>query len=351
MSHCAANKLGADEVADGNAVDLSPAPGDGSDAAIRPLRPPRMTAPAATPAPAPDAAARSERLRILLAFAAVWIIWGSTYLAIRIVLETLPPFLAAGGRFLTAGAVLFTFTAIRGAKRPTLAHWRSAALLGALLLLLGNGSVMFAEQRIASGPAALLIATEPLMIVLLQGIIPRGKLLIGLLLGFFGVAVLLGPAAILGGGALNAAACIAVIFGGTAWAAGSLLGRRLQVPENGMQAAALQMLCGGAWLMGAAALHGDFTGFHPAQVSSRSWLAVAYLVIFGSMIAFTAYGYLVRRVSPSRLATYAYVNPVVAVALGCLLGGEAFTPRLLLAALLIVAGVVMIIRHSAKTAG
>lgn len=313
---------------------------------------PEMPAAAAEmPIAAPDSAARGERLRVLLAFAAVWIIWGSTYLAIRIVLETLPPFLAAGGRFLTAGAALFTFTAIRGARLPTFAHWRSAALLGALLLLLGNGSVMFAEQRIASGPAALLIATEPLMIVLLQGIIPRGKLLIGLLLGFFGVGVLLGPAAILGGGALNAAACIAVIFGGTAWAAGSLLGRKLELPENGMQAAALQMLCGGAWLMGAAGLHGDFTGFHAAQVSTRSWLAVAYLVIFGSMIAFTAYGYLVRRVTPSRLATYAYVNPVVAVALGCLLGGEAFTPRLLLAALLIVAGVVLIIKQGSKTAG
>lgn len=279
---------------------------------------------------------------IAAAFAAVWIIWGSTYLAIRVVLETLPPFLTAGIRFLIAGAVLYALARWRGAARPSRIHWRSALILGGLLFLGGNGAVMWAETRIPSGPAALMIATEPLMIALLMGAVPGRKLAAGLALGLAGVAVLIGPDALAGAGAVPVAVAAVLTAGCLCWAGGSLLGRTLPQPESSPLAAAMTMLGGGAFLLLAGAWHGDFAALHPAAVSLRSLAAAAYLVVFGSLVAFTAYGFLVRHVAPSRVATYAYVNPVVAVLLGAWLGGETLSSRVLWATLLIIPAVVMI---------
>jgi drug/metabolite transporter (DMT)-like permease len=258
------------------------------------------------------------------------------------VLETLPPFLTAGVRFLVAGGILYGFARARGAAPPKAIHWRTALLLGALMLLVGNGAVMWAETRIPSGPAALLVATEPVLIVLLQGILPAGLLLLGLGLGFLGVVILVGPAALGGGQAIDLVAALVVVFACFGWAAGSLLGRKAPVPRDGLLGAGTQMLAGGALLTVAGLLHGDLARVDLALVSGRSIAALLYLVVFGSIVAFTAYGYLVRNAPPALVSTYAFVNPVVAVVIGTLLGGEPFTGRIVLASIAIVAGVVLI---------
>lgn len=285
---------------------------------------------------------RPSTALLVAAFAAVWIIWGSTYLAIRYALETLPPFLFAGARFLVAGAILVAIAAASGARRPTAAHWKAAAIVGTLLFLGGNGAVVWAEVRIPSGPAALLVATEPLMIVLLQRRRPAPLHALGLVLGFAGVAILVGPAALLGGGALDPVACLVVVAGSLSWAAGSLVSRTAGLPDHPFQSSGLQMLAGGAALAFVGLLHGDAAAFNAEAVSTTSILAVGYLIVFGSLIAFTSYSFLVRHVSPGVASTYAYVNPVVAVILGAVIGGEAFTPRVAIAATVIVAAVVMI---------
>jgi drug/metabolite transporter (DMT)-like permease len=285
---------------------------------------------------------RPATAALVAAFGAVWIIWGSTYLAIRYALETLPPFLFAGARFLIAGLILLAIAVARGAPRPTARQWRAAAIVGVLLFLGGNGAVVWAEIRIPSGPAALLVATEPLMIVLLQRTRPGPWHALGLLLGFAGVAILVGPAALLGGGALDPVACLVVVAGSLSWAAGSLIARTAGLPEHSFLSSSMQMLIGGAALAAVGIIHGDLADFRPEAVSATSLLAVAYLVVFGSLVAFTAYSFLVRHVSPGRVSTYAYINPVVAVVLGSIIAGEPFTPRIAIASIVIVAAVVMI---------
>jgi drug/metabolite transporter (DMT)-like permease len=288
------------------------------------------------------AAGSKGRARLVAAFVAVYFVWGSTYLAIRVVLETLPPFLAAAARFLAAGGALYLYARLRGASRPTAASWRWAALIGGLMLLMGNGAVMWAEQRIPSGPAALIVATEPLLIVLLQGVLPTGALLVGLVLGVSGVAILVGPGILGGGQPLDPVATLVVVIGSASWAAGSLLGRRAVVPGNGLLGAGMQMLCGAAFLGIVGVIHGDVAHVHVEAISLRSLVALAYLVGFGSIVAFTAYGYLLRNASPSLVSTYAFVNPVVAVALGSLLGHEPLNGRVMVASLVIVSAVVLI---------
>jgi drug/metabolite transporter (DMT)-like permease len=285
---------------------------------------------------------RPSTALLVAAFAAVWIIWGSTYLAIRYALETLPPFLFAGARFLVAGSILAAIAAVRGAPRPTAAQWKAAAIVGILLFVGGNGAVVWAEMRIPSGPAALLVATEPLMIVLLQRRRPEPLHALGLLLGFAGVAILVGPAALLGGGALDPMACLVVVAGSLSWAAGSLVSRTVGLPDHAFLSSGMQMLVGGAALALVGLVHGDAAAFRPEAVSVTSIIAVAYLIVFGSLVAFTAYSFLVRHVTPARVSTYAYVNPVVAVVLGAVIASEPFTPRIAIASIVIVAAVVMI---------
>lgn len=297
-----------------------------------------------------DRNVQAPRAAVLGAFAAVYVIWGSTYLAIRYAIETLPPFLMAGTRFLTAGAILYLFMRLRGAKAPLRLHWRSAFVLGGMLLLFGNGAVVWAEHRIASGIAALLVAVEPLWIVLLEwlrpgGRRPSGRTVIGVVLGFAGLVILVGPQD-LGGGRVDVLGAIVVVVAALSWAAGSLYSREAPLPSSPFLATAMQMLAGGTLLVIAGLLTGEAGSVDPSTFSARSLGALAYLTVFGSLVAFTAYIWLLGVVSPSRASTYAYVNPLVAVVLGWALAGERLDARVALSALVIVGAVAMIIAAS-----
>lgn len=289
-----------------------------------------------------ESSARAPSRALLAAcFAAVWLVWGSTYLAILFALETLPPMLMAGGRYLAAGALLFGLARARGAAAPARRQWGPALVLGVLLFLVGNGAVVFAETRIASGAAALLIATEPLMVAALQRERSGAGQRAGLALGLLGVVTLLGPARVLGAGALDPVAVAALLVGSLAWATGSLYGRRADLPPDSFLASSMQMLAGGAALALGGLGRGEAARFDAGAVSARSAWALTYLVVFGSMLAFSAYGVLVRHVAPAKVATYAYVNPIVAVLLGALFGGERLSGRVLVAGAMVVAAVVL----------
>ncbi len=291
---------------------------------------------------------------VLLGLLVLYVVWGSTYLAIRFGLETIPPFVMSGLRYGCAGAILLAFAKVRGAPGIEARDFVPAFTCGALLLLCGNGGVVWSEQRISSGLAALLVATEPLFIVLLRAAPPErhapgGRALFGTVLGLSGVALLLGPAR-LGGQSIDLLGAGAVLFAAFAWALGSLLSRRFAPAASPLQATALQMLAGGVLLLAASAATGEWGRFSFAQVSARSLAAVLYLMIFGSLIGYTIYVWLLRVADPSRVSTYAFVNPVVAVFLGWALADEAVTLRMLVAAAVIVAAVVLITRGEAHVA-
>jgi drug/metabolite transporter (DMT)-like permease len=278
------------------------------------------------------------------AFAAIYLIWGSTYLAIRYAVETFPPLLMMGVRHLSAGAALYGWTRWRGTPAPKLREWMHPALIGALLFLGGHGSLAWAEQRVPSGIAALLVATLPMWIVVLarmKGTESKlgARALAGLLLGFVGVAVLFGPDVLRHTGEVNLVGALAVLFGTFIWAAGTIWMRSVKMPDSPVISSAMQMLGGGVALMIAATLTRETAGFHLRAVSERSWLALAYLAVFGSIIAFTAYSWLHTVASPSRVATYAYVNPVVAVLLGWVLARERIGMYMVIAMVVILVGV------------
>jgi drug/metabolite transporter (DMT)-like permease len=275
---------------------------------------------------------------------AVYLIWGSTYLAIRFAIETIPPFLMAGTRYLTAGALLYGWSRLRGAPRPSLVHWRSALALGALLLLAGNGGVVWAEQRVSSGLVALLISTEPLWIVLLVWLRsrqerPGPRTIAGLALGFIGLLILIEPGA---PGGIHLTGAAAVLVASLSWAYGSLYGQRAKLPSSQLLATGMQMLGGGFLLFLAGVLTGEPARLALSQVSPRSLYALAYLSVFGAVIAFTAYVWLLRVASPVLVSTYAYVNPVVAVFLGWAFAGEPITRGTMIAAAVILTGVALI---------
>ncbi|HEX8319578.1 drug/metabolite exporter YedA [Longimicrobium sp.] len=285
--------------------------------------------------------------RVIAAFAAVYLLWGSTYLAIRFAIETLPPLLMAGVRFLLAGAVLYAFMRLRGEPAPTRRHWKSAALIGALLLVGGNGGVTLAERTVPSGVAALLVAMVPLWMVLLEwlrpgGTRPTGRVAVGLAVGFAGMVILVGPSQLAGAGAVDFGGAALVLCGSLAWSIGSIYARRATLPANAFVATGMEMLCGGVLLLVAGAARGELAGLDPAAFTGRSLAALAYLVVFGSLVGFTAYIWLLGVSTPARVSTYAYVNPVVAVFLGWAMAGEAVTARVLIAAAVIVAAVAVI---------
>src|SRR5215470_6870626 len=291
--------------------------------------------------------AQSSRARLVLAFAAVYLIWGSTYLGIRYAIETIPPLLMMGIRHLLAGAFLYAWVRWRGIPAPRPREWTYPAIIGALLFLGGHGSLAWAEQRVPSGIAALLVATLPMWIVVLaraKGTERKftGRALVGLAMGFVGVGVLFGPDILRHGGEVNLVGAGMVLFGTFLWAVGTIWMRSVKMPESPAISSAMQMLGGGAALMIAAALAHETAGFHLSAVSGRSWIALAYLAVFGSIIAFTAYSWLHMVASPSRVATYAYVNPVVAVLLGWSLASEPISMFTLIATGVILAGVALV---------
>jgi drug/metabolite transporter (DMT)-like permease len=283
----------------------------------------------------------------VLGFAAVYVIWGSTYLAIRVAIETIPPFTMAAVRFLLAGGLLFVWVRLRWrGPAPTAAHWGRTLIIGALLFLAGNGAVVWAELHVASGLVALLVGMVPLWMVLvdwLMGSGPRpGPLLIGgLIWGLFGVGLLASANGFSGPGSALIPALV-VMAGGVTWAFGSIWSKTVDLPPQPALATAMEMLGGGALLLVLGALTGEIGRFDPSAVSLRSALALAYLVSFGSLIAFTAFMWLMKVSTPALVSTYAYVNPVVALLLGWALANEPLTPRTLLAAAIILSAVVLI---------
>ncbi len=297
--------------------------------------------------------ARSS-LRVTLCFLAVYLIWGSTYLAIRYAIETLPPFIMAGARYLAAGATLFAW-GLRDGARPTLHNWREALLLGALFFLGGNGAVVWAEQRIPSGIASLLIATMPLWVVLLDWLRPGGSrphplVAAGVALGFAGLLLLVwrNPA---DSTRLDTAGAVVLVGGALSWAIGSLYALDADLPRSLPLASGMEMLAGGVLLVLGGLAGGELGVVRPDAISTRSVLAFAYLVVFGSIVAFSAFRYLVDAAPPSRVSTYAYVNPVVAVVLGWLLAGEVITAQTVTGAAVIVGAVAMVTAGvSARTA-
>ena len=281
---------------------------------------------------------------LVAAFAAIYLIWGSTYLAIRYAVETFPPLLMMGIRHVSAGAILYGWSRWRGVPSPTWREWVHPALIGTLLFVGGHGSLAWAEQRVPSGIAALLVATLPMWIVVLarmKGTERRlsGRAWAGLVLGFIGVGVLFGPDAWRHNQELNLLSSGAVLFGTFIWAAGTIYMRSVKMPESAVISSGMQMFAGGISLVIAATLTGETSRFHLAAVTGRSWLALGYLIVFGSIIAFTAYSWLHTVASPSRVSTYAYVNPVVAVLIGWALASEPIGIFTVLAMVIILVGV------------
>lgn len=284
---------------------------------------------------------------VVAGFVSVYLIWGSTYLAIRYAIETLPPLLMAGTRFLVAGTILYAWVRLRRGERPDRNHWAPAAIVGGLLLLCGNGALSWSEQRIPSGLAALIVASVPVWMVLLDALGPRGSpprrgVVAGLVFGFTGLALLVGPRQLAGGERVDLVGAGVLLAGSISWAVGSLYSRSARLPASPLLATAMEMLAGGALLVFVGAMTGETGRLDLSAVSPRSIVAVAYLIMFGSLVGFTTYIWLLRVSTPARVSTYAYVNPVVALFLGWGLGGEPLTGRTLLAAATILAAVALI---------
>ena len=297
----------------------------------------------------------SRKLLILVAaFAAVYIFWGSTYLAIKYAIETLPPFLMAGSRFLFAGSILFLWARLsKDYEAPRLEHWRTSFVVGTLLLLGGNGAVVLAQHYISSSLAALLVATEPLWIVVLSWLWlksgrPNWKVALGLVLGFAGVWLLIGGRPSSGSGTESGQwiGLVAVIVATLSWATGSIYGLRAPVPKSSLLTAGMQMIAGSLSLLAVGVIRGEYASFDPSSVSSSSIFGLIYLIIFGSLVGFTAYSWLLKNARPSMVATYAYVNPVIAVILGWLIAGESMTGQMLFGAGVVVGAVVLITSQS-----
>jgi drug/metabolite transporter (DMT)-like permease len=294
-------------------------------------------------------AAQASRGNVIAAFAAVYIIWGSTYLAIRYAVETIPPFLMGGARFLISGLLLYAFTRLRGATPPTRSQWRSAFVTGVLLLVGGNGAVIWSEQHVPSGLVALIVAIVPLWMVVFEWARPGGKrpvpaVFVGLALGLAGLALLIGPDAFARGSAsrLDVGAALVPVVGSMLWALGSIYSRYAPRAKSAQLATGMQMLMGGAAFLVVSVLAGEPRHFSPGAVTAPSLMGFVYLVTFGSLIGFTAYIYLLGATTPAKVSTYAYVNPVVAVLLGWAVAGEPLTGRMLVAAAVILGGVALI---------
>jgi drug/metabolite transporter (DMT)-like permease len=296
---------------------------------------------------------RASRGQIVAAFAAVYLVWGSTYLAIRYAIETLPPFLLGGVGFVIAGALLYAWCRFRGeAPRPTARGWWWATLVGALMLGGGNGGVVWAETRVASGVAALIVATVALWVVIVEWVKPGGRrpaplVAAGVLLGLAGVGVLVGPQRI-GAGGVDPVGALVLNLAALSWAVGTLLARDARMPKPTLFGAAIQMLCGGAVLIALGLASGEAARLDVGAVSATSLLAFGYLIAFGSLVGYTAYIWLVAHVSATHASTYAYVNPIVAVLLGWAIADEPVSPRMLVASAIIVGAVALVTLGGAR---
>ena len=306
-----------------------------------------------------DGHARASRSQILAAFASIYIIWGSTYLAIRYAVQTIPPFLMGGLRFVISGALLYAWARYRGAAPPSRIHWRNAIIAGGFLLLGGNGAVVWAEQFVPSGMTALLVSILPFWLVIIEWVRPPQRrpaaaVVIGLIIGFIGIVVLVGPGNLGGQGDVRPLGAVVLILGSLSWAIGSFFSRDADLPQSGLLTTGMEMLGGGALMLIVGVLSGEISHFEISRVSAASTIGLLYLVTFGSLLGFTSYIWLLDKVSPARLGTYAYVNPIVAVVLGWAIANERLSLRTAIAAAIVICAVALITTarsaHSAQSA-
>ncbi len=300
-----------------------------------------------------EAQSRRTTWKTLLAFAIIYFVWGSTFLAIRVGVREVPPFLLAAMRFLVAGLVLYGWMISQGARSPSGRQWMSAFLLAVLIFVLDYGLLFWAEQRVPSGIAAVMMATIPVFMALSEIIFLRTQRLtvrlgLALLIGIAGVAVLMSRSLNLGGAPIDPVGAVALIIAAMSWSVASALTRKLPLPASKVMSSGAQMLAGGVFLALTAASLGEFRNFHPSTVSRGAWLALFYLIVAGSIVGFTAYVWLIHHESPTKVGTYAYVNPVVAVLVGYFLGGEALGLRTILGTLFVLISVVVIAMTPAK---
>lgn len=305
----------------------------------------------ATQAIAPKRYPQSSRVQVALAFFSIYIIWGSTYLAIRYAVETIPPLYTAAFRHLIAGSFLLVWCFYKK-LRPTRDQLKASVIIGALFFLGGHGALHWAEQRISSGLASLLIATEPIFVFVLLAAVEKRwrmnwRLAAGIILGLAGVALLFGRNSLISGAGMPIAAAV-TLFGALSWAVGIVYSRKSHLSGHPLLLSALSLLSGSLLLLIAGTAAGESRGFHFAAVSQRSWLALAYLIVFGSVIAFTAYNWLMERYLPTVVATHTYVNPIVAVLLGWLLARETVNLNVALAGAMVIAAVVLVDRGMAR---
>ena len=294
-----------------------------------------------------DGRSHASRAEIIAAFASIYVIWGSTYLAIRYAVETIPPFVMGGVRFLISGTILYLWSRYRGAPKPTRIHWRNAIIAGGFLLLGGNGAVVWAEQFVPSGLTALLVSILPFWLVIIEWLRPprrrpSGAVLVGLVLGFMGIIVLVGPSGMGGHGNVAPIGALVLILGSLSWAIGSFWSRDAELPESGLLTTGMEMLGGGALMLIVGALSGEFAHLDVHAISKASGIGMLYLITFGSLLGFTSYIWLLDKVSPARLGTYAYVNPLVAVMLGWAIAGERLSIRTGIAAAIVICAVALI---------
>ena len=294
-----------------------------------------------------DTTAKPATWKVLLAFAIIYFVWGSTFLAIRVGVREVPPFLLAGMRFFTAGIVLYAWMRLKGTPRPALREWKAVLVVSVLIFVFDYGLLFWAEKRIPSGIAAVLLANIPVFMTLSEILLLRtrrltARLALALLIGIGGVAILMSHTTSFGEVPIDTAGACALIVAAISWSLASALTRKLSLPAAKAMSSGAQMLAGGVLLMLAAGLLGEFKGFHITAVSRGAWLALLYLIVAGSIVAFTAYVWLLHHESPTKVGTYAYVNPVVAVLLGHFLGGEVVGPRTILGTALVLVSVVVI---------
>jgi drug/metabolite transporter (DMT)-like permease len=291
--------------------------------------------------------------KTLLAFGIIYFVWGSTFLAIRVGVREVPPLVLAAMRFSVAGLVLCGWMLARGERSPSAREWQSASVLGMVIFLFDYGLLFWAEQRVPSGIAAVMLATIPVFMALSEIIFLRTqsltlRLSLALLIGIGGVGVLMSRALNLGGAPIDKRGAMALIFASISWSVASAFARKLPLPSSKVMSSGAQMLAGGIFLTIAAGVFGEFRNFHPGAVSRGAWLALLYLIVAGSIIGFTAYVWLIHHESPTKVGTYAYVNPIVAVLVGYFLGGEALTTRTMLGTLLVLISVIVITTMPAK---
>jgi drug/metabolite transporter (DMT)-like permease len=294
-----------------------------------------------------DVAPKPRPWKVLLAFAIIYFVWGSTFLAIRVGVREVPPFLLAGMRFVVAGGVLYGWMRARGTPSPTGREWAAASLLAVLIFVFDYGLLFWAERRVPSGIAAVMMATIPVFMALGEIVFLRTQRLtlrlgLSLFVGMAGVAVLVGHAMSLGEAPIDTAGACALISAAISWSVAASLSRKMPLPAAKAMSSGAQMLAGGVFLTLTAALLGEFRGFHAQAVSRGAWLALAYLIVAGSIVGFTAYVWLIHHESPTKVGTYAYVNPVVAVLVGYFFGGEAIGLRTIAGTLLVLVSVVVI---------